>query len=285
MQNTIHRFQRHMTLLLMLLAPLSILKAQSDKENCAEHPMIPSRIPGYYIGNCEVNDFSSHVVLTAQGEKTVEGKKTVLEYFLSEGGKGVSETYVRRNYMEAIRKQGARIEYELNGRGVGSLRQADGTTYWVDVAGYVGDGSPEETGHFYLTIVEIAAMEQVITAKTLGDDLKNTGRSVLYIQFDTGKSTIKPESDAVIAQMAGYLNANKGVNVYIVGHTDSEGSADLNMQLSEQRAQAVVNALVTRHKVAPVQLTAKGVGPLSPVASNASEAGRKLNRRVEMVLK
>jgi outer membrane protein OmpA-like peptidoglycan-associated protein len=257
MQNTIHRFQRHMTLLLMLLAPLSILKAQSDKENCAEHPMIPSRIPGYYIGNCEVNDFSSHVVLTAQGEKTVEGKKTVLEYFLSEGGKGVSETYVRRNYMEAIRKQGARIEYELNGRGVGSLRQADGTTYWVDVAGYVGDGSPEETGHFYLTIVEIAAMEQVIT----------------------------PESDAVITQMAGYLNANKGVNVYIVGHTDSEGSAELNMQLSEQRAQAVVNALVTRHKVAPVQLTTKGVGPLSPVASNASEAGRKLNRRVEMVLK
>jgi OOP family OmpA-OmpF porin len=259
--------------------------SQTDKENCTEHPLIPTRIPDYFIGNCDANDFSSHTVLTPQGEKVIEGKKTVLEYFLKEGGKGVSETYVRKNYMDAIRKLGAKIEHEQFGRGVGIIKQADGTTYWVDVTGYVGDGTPEQTGHYYLVIVEIAAMEQVITAKGLGDDLKQTGRAVLYIQFDTGKSTIKPESAKVIEQMAAYLNANQSTTIYIVGHTDNEGSLEMNLKLAEDRANAVVTVLITRHKVAENQLIAKGVGPLSPIASNLTDAGKKLNRRVEMVLR
>lgn len=186
--------------------------------------------------------------------------------------------------MDAIKKSGAKIEYEQFGRGVGVVKQADGTTYWVDVTGYAGDGTPEQTGRYYLTIVEIASMEQVITAKTLGDDLKQTGRSVLYIQFETGKAAIQSGSLKIIEQMAAYLNANKSVKVFIVGHTDNAGTFEPNMVLSEQRAVAVVTALTSQYKVSAGQLIAKGVGPLSPIATNMSENGKKLNRRVEMVL-
>ena len=186
--------------------------------------------------------------------------------------------------MEAIKKQGAKIEYESAGRGVGVIKQADGTMFWVDVAGYIGDGSPEQTGHYIVTIVEIASMEQVITATSLGDDLQQTGRSVLYIQFESGKSTIKPESMKMIEQMELYLNANKSKNVFIVGHTDNAGTIEMNMKLSEERAVAVVNTLVGQYNVSAKQVIAKGIGPLAPIASNNSEDGKKLNRRVEMVL-
>lgn len=261
-----------------------LLISQNDKEGCKDHPILPSRIPDYYIGNCEINDFSVHTLLTKQGDKTIEGKKTVIEYFLKEGGKGVSETFVCKNYMEAIKKLGAKIEHESINRGVGVIKQSSGTTYWVDVTGYVGDGSPEQTGHYYLTIIELAPMEQVISAKTIGDELKLSGRSVLYIQFESGKSVIMQESKKIIEQMADYLKSNNNLKVFIVGHTDNNGSLEFNLQLSEQRALAVVKELINVYKVSSGQLTSKGVGQLAPVASNTSEDGKKLNRRVEMVL-
>jgi len=257
--------------------------AQADKEGCKDHELIPSRLPGYYIGECEKNDFSSHVVITPTGEKTIEGKKTVLQYFLKEGSKGVSESFVRKNYVEAVKKQGGKVIYEQNGRGVANVKRADGSEVWMDIAGYVGDGTAEETGHFYLTIVEIAPMEQVITAVSLADELKNTGKTVLYIQFETGKSTIKQESVKIIEQMSKLLNGDKTLKVFIVGHTDNAGVLDANLKLSEERANSVITMLTTNYKVAATQLIGKGVGPLSPIANNNSEAGKKLNRRVEMV--
>lgn len=274
---------KRLVFFLGLFLALAAAFAQSDRENCADHPLIPARIPGYYIGECENNDFSTHVVATETGEKTVEGKKTVLQYFLKTGARGVSETYVVRNYLEAIKKQNGKVLLESGSRGVAFARRPDGSEVWVDVAGYVGDGTPEETGHYYLTVVEVAAMEQVITAAGLAGDLRNTGKAVLYIQFETGKSVIKPESFPILEQMARMLLADKTLKVYIVGHTDNTGTLELNQKLSEERAAAVAAALTAKHAVPASQLLARGVGPLAPIASNSSEDGRKLNRRVELV--
>ena len=69
----------------------------------------------------------------------------------------------------------------------------------------------------------------------------------------------------------------------MVGHTDNVGAMDYNRDLSSRRAAAVVAALVGEHGVGGARLQAEGVGPLSPVASNDEEAGRALNRRVELV--
>lgn len=262
---------------------ISVSMVAQDKKDCKDHELIPNHLPDYYIDGCEKNDFSSHTTQLTTGEKTIEGKKTILQYHLKEGGKGVSETFVRKNYVEAVKKQGGKVMYEHDGRGVIMIKRADGSEAWVDIAGYIGNGTPEETEHFVLTIVEIAPIEQIITAVSLSDELKNTGKTVLYIQFETGKSTIKQESVKIVEQMGMLLNTDKTLKVFIVGHTDNVGVLDANLKLSEDRANAVIAMLTTNYKVATSQLIGKGVGPLSPIANNNSEAGKKLNRRVEMV--
>ena len=73
------------------------------------------------------------------------------------------------------------------------------------------------------------------------------------------------------------------MKAFVVGHTDTSGSFEHNLDLSMRRAAAVVEVLVTAHGISEGRLTPRGVGPLAPVASNDTEAGRALNRRVELV--
>ena len=94
---------------------------------------------------------------------------------------------------------------------------------------------------------------------------------------------LKPESDAAVAEIAKMLQADPALKVYVVGHTDNVASLDLNMKLSQARADSVVQALVAKHGIAAARLTGRGVGPLCPVASNDAEDGRAKNRRVELV--
>jgi OmpA-OmpF porin, OOP family len=85
--------------------------------------------------------------------------------------------------------------------------------------------------------------------------------------------------------MAKWLKGNPASQVYIVGHTDMQGSAESNMALSRARSAAVVEALVKQHAIPATRLGSEGVGPYAPVSNNTSEAGRAKNRRVEMVLR
>lgn len=124
-----------------------------------------------------------------------------------------------------------------------------------------------------------------LDAKALQQGLQAEGKVALYgIYFDTGKAVVKPESQPQLAEMAKALQAQPQLKVYIVGHTDNQGSLDANLALSMQRAQAVAQALTTQHHIDAKRLVAKGVASLAPVGSNAAEDGRAKNRRVEMVL-
>lgn len=137
--------------------------------------------------------------------------------------------------------------------------------------------------------IEPKAREQkmvTVTSEEMQKAIDATGRIALYgIYFDTNKTDIKPESDAAIEQIAGLLNANTGLKVFIVGHTDNIGNNAANMDLSKRRANTVMGSLVTRHSVNAAQMEAAGVGMLSPLSSNDEEAGRSKNRRVELVKK
>lgn len=104
------------------------------------------------------------------------------------------------------------------------------------------------------------------------------------IYFDFNKATIKPESYPALDEMARILKENPNIKVEIQGHTDSIGSEEYNLRLSQARAEAVVHYLVTIHGIDPKRLIARGYGESRPVADNASEAGRALNRRVEFVI-
>jgi outer membrane protein OmpA-like peptidoglycan-associated protein len=102
--------------------------------------------------------------------------------------------------------------------------------------------------------------------------------------FESGKSALNvQESDAYIQRVAQLINTKTEKNVVLEGHTDNIGSDALNLELSESRARSVREALITRG-VDAKRLTTLGYSLNRPVASNATDEGRKLNRRVEVVI-
>ncbi len=103
------------------------------------------------------------------------------------------------------------------------------------------------------------------------------------ILFDTDKATVQAASLPIIGEIAGLLGLMPELKVFVVGHTDMTGTLEHNLDLSKRRAAEVVRLLTTDHRIAAARLDAHGVGPLTPVSSNANEAGRQLNRRVELV--
>ena len=103
------------------------------------------------------------------------------------------------------------------------------------------------------------------------------------ILFDTGKSSIKDESKAVLADIIKILNKYPEAKFTVEGHTDSSGSESLNQRLSDDRAAAVKDYLI-ENGVDRFRLSSKGYGESKPIASNRTREGRKQNRRVEINL-
>lgn len=136
----------------------------------------------------------------------------------------------------------------------------------------------------YLEVMETEAMEQLLDAVAMGRGLEERGSVTLEnIYFDVGAATLTPESDPALEEMAKLLQGNSQLQVFIVGHTDAVGSYEANLDLSRRRAEAVVEALMNRFGVSSRQVVPAGVGPLAPLASNSTDEGRTLNRRVELV--
>jgi OOP family OmpA-OmpF porin len=103
------------------------------------------------------------------------------------------------------------------------------------------------------------------------------------IYFDTDRATLKSESSAAIEQISMLLQSRSDLDVYVVGHTDTEGSLAHNQALSEAMAKAVVDELAEGYGVARDRMSGHGVGPLAPQATDSSDSGRAENRRVVLV--
>ncbi len=254
--------------------------AQADATACKDHPLFPTRMPEYRIEVCKVADFDRFEFWVAKGPKIpVEGKLTFISYaFTGQRASEPSGLAVVRNYENAIRKVGGTIlqsnpTWWVNGKIV-----KDGQEAWVQVE--------KGNGKIWLRIVEKKAMEQQIVADMAGfsNDIMATGHAAVYgILFDTGKSDIKPESDQALEEIAKLLKADPGLKLHVVGHTDNEGTVDVNLKLSMARAQAVVQALTGRYGITPARLDAFGCGQYAPIATNTTPDGRARNRRVELV--
>ncbi len=115
--------------------------------------------------------------------------------------------------------------------------------------------------------------------------LRIEGRVVLSeLTFAPGAATLAEAGDTALAALAAFLEAAPDARVVLVGHTDAQGALSANVDLSRRRAEAVRAELINRFGVEPGQIGAEGVGYLMPLTSNATAAGRELNRRVEVVL-
>ena len=266
-------------LLALLVAPV-LSVAQEDVPGSKDHPLL-TRMPDFYIIGYEYKEFDQADFKNSEGENIkVEGHIYDIFYEIKEGKEAPGKLQVLRNYENAIKGIGGSTVYE-SGMEAWLKVEKGGKVTWIYV-------DARTTGEYELLITEQKAMQQevVADAKSLTQDITSTGHVAVYgIHFDFDKAEVKPESDPSLVEIAKLLKQNPDLNLYVVGHTDNVGKVDYNMQLSSARAAAVVKVLVEKYGVPQNRLEPYGVGPLAPVATNGTEEGRALNRRVELVKK
>jgi OmpA-OmpF porin, OOP family len=253
---------------------------QQDIKGSKDHPMI-SRMPDFWISEYKENEFDSYKFIGADKKPLIiEGHKYSILYKLNSGASDPGALKVMRNFQDALKKIGGKVLLDDSFNKLSTiLVTKDGKETWIEVRCYSGI-------MFRLSVVEREIMKQEITAnaEAMGNDIKNMGHVSVYgIYFDSGKAEIKPESDSAIVQISKLLKNNESLKLYVVGHTDNVGTIDANMKLSKDRADAVVNSLVTKYSIPAARLKSYGVASLAPVASNDTEEGKAKNRRVELV--
>lgn len=278
-----------------------------DAADGEDHPLL-IRYEGSELISRSVEDHAQYRLATSADAKTgpagesLAGRLTRLVY---RNPPDRSTLELHANYRQALERAGLRVLFDCAldacgpsyaksawNRYNGLFAAADGDPRYV-AARLEQDGNHAVVavmvgrGRTQVDVLELGAMETdkvVVDAAALGDALTRDGRvEVPGIFFDTDRATLKPESAAAIAEIASLLRTWAELRVYVVGHTDMVGSLAHNLGLSQARARSVVQALVGEHGIAAARLEGHGVGPLAPVAGNASETGRARNRRVELV--
>ena len=301
-------------LVLSLSAPFAVGQDQ-DLEGSKDHPLI-SRYPGSFIAKYltkEFDEFTLPLGEVVDGKITksqpLEGKITRIVY-VAPAGRSVVEVF--RNYQGALKKAGFETVFTCGPQGCGGsvanayANSGDNLDYWgpehgihyvsaklarpegdVYLSLLIDDQGPDSRANTELYVIEVKPMESdliTVDSASLANDINRTGHASVYgIYFDTGKADVKPESDATMKEIAKLLQGDPKLRLYVVGHTDNQGTLDMNMDLSRKRADAVLAALTTKYGVSASRLRSYGCGPYSPVASNDSEDGRAKNRRVELV--
>lgn len=123
------------------------------------------------------------------------------------------------------------------------------------------------------------------TAKSIGAALEANGSITLDgLRFKSGAGGLAPGDYPSLSALADWLKADPKRQVTLVGHTDDSGGLAVNITLSRERARSVMDQLIQQYGVDKSQLSAEGVGYLAPRATNLTDAGRRMNRRVEAVL-
>lgn len=246
-------------------------------------------MPSYKITDASDQEFADYRFYNGKNCTTVEGKKHHRAYTLKKDAKQSSELQISRNYANAVTSVGGTVVFEGECSGadcaencgyrmmVGKVIKG-GNELWIEIVPFNGGDD------YYLTVIAKEAMKQDITASSMLDVLNREEHIALYINFDTGKSTIKPESKLIIEQIVQMMQSNPELKISVEGHTDNVGAPKSNKTLSDDRAKAVVLAIVAQG-IDTKRLSALGHGQDKPIADNKTEEGRAKNRRVELVKK
>ncbi|MFG6412611.1 OmpA family protein [Roseateles sp. DC23W] len=248
-------------------------------------------IQGYEVGSHKITDYAdidlpvscaqpscqlkAHI---ANGRFRIDGKVEKLQ-MLHRSGSKVSPQQVAREYTASLTKVGGKLLNRESGEnGAFVFKVPDGAGHvWVvlddNFAGY---------HTLYLVTPQTRASTVSVQASELAASLRSDGLATLYINFDTGRSELKAAVEPTIDETVTLLKQQPTLRVSVEGHTDNQGDAAANRQLSLDRARAIVAALEARG-IAKGRLAAKGHGQDAPIADNRKEDGRAKNRRVELV--
>jgi OmpA-OmpF porin, OOP family len=284
---------------------------RGDVAGSRDYPGI-GRFAGSVITGYQVKDFDAARLQAAPFKdgkpadaRRLEGRVTRIAY---RANPGPSILEVARNFESQLAKASFETLLACDVDACGGIPFAEAVDalpipqMWIDgfnyryYAGRKAEGGRETYAsvlvsknnddiYVQLVVAVVGAMEnKMVDAGAMAKGLREKGHIALYgIYFDTDKAVIKPESRPTLDEIAKLLRAQPQLNVVVVGHTDSQGTFDHNMSLSRQRAEAVAAELAKTYKIAATRLKTAGVGFLAPVGSNASDDGRALNRRVELV--
>ena len=219
--------------------------------------------------------------------RSKEGNLFTIDYVYNSGSgeKFKSPLQIIKNYENAIVKNGGKMVYK-NSNALDADLEASyylstkEKEYWVKLFNF--GGTPNEVERFTLYVLEMEQMKQEVDATKMFEAINKDGFIALYINFETSKADIKPESQPIIQQIADMLKQNAGLKVSIEGHTDNTGTEKSNQTLSENRAKSVVSALIAKG-IDKGRLSSKGWGQSKPVADNKTDEGKAKNRRVEIV--
>jgi outer membrane protein OmpA-like peptidoglycan-associated protein len=306
---------------LVALISLSTAVGAADVKDSKDHPLL-KRYMGASILQYDHKVFDEYVVpldkemsdATYRGEQFtksahLEGDITRIMYSIPQGR---STLEVMRNYQEDLKKQGYVSLYASTGteaerifyiskqfdRAYGSdfrfnvwkRPRPEGNIYVVLYSfASLGDphvGSEQGQTLLYAHVIIEKPMEtnRLIPAQEMAEEIAANGRVALYgIYFDTKKTDLMPESDPTLQETARLLKTHPALKLLVVGHTDNVGTYSFNLDLSQRRAQAVVNTLVAKYGVEKNRLIPVGVSSAAPVAPNKTEEERAKNRRVELV--
>ncbi len=302
-----------------MLAALAVLlsvsfadAADGDVPGSRDYPGI-GRFAGSTITGYDAKDFDATRLQTAAfqdgkatAEQRPEGRVTRIAY---RTGVGSSMVEVARNFETQLAGAGYETAFTCDTDACGGIPFSEALDVlpvpqmWVDGFNYhyfVGRKAGENGAITWATVLvsqnnddittqlvvtEVGAIaNKMIDAAAMAKGLGEKGHIALYgIYFDTDKAVVKPESKPTLAEIAKLLTGSPDLKVIIVGHTDSQGALDYNLDLSRRRAAAVAAVLAKSYGIAPARLATAGVGFLAPVGSNQSKEGRALNRRVELV--
>ncbi len=174
---------------------------------------------------------------------------------------------------------GAIIGHQISGGKKGAIA---GAAVGAIAGGAVGNYMDEQQRAFEAALAEERRRNELEIRRLRDDSLKIDVSSEVSFDFDS--ATLKPAFLPTLDKVADILARYPKTTVTIVGHTDNIGSEAYNQQLSERRARSVMNYLIDRG-IAPQRLSAVGRGETQPRATNATEAGRQLNRRVEILIR
>lgn len=273
----------------------------------ATHPLFTA-YPGSTLSRHEAREFDEYNLVTGLEDDsspsgpTIEGKVSRF-FYQSPRDRSMLEIY--RNYEMAFRENGLEVLFECAEDDCGPGYAASAWNRYNGITAksgsecrYFAGRLTAEDGEAYVAVmvgkrrhqvdvVEVKGMETglvSVDAEALASDIDRTGRASVYgIYFDSGKSDIKPESKPALDEIASLMENRPDLRIFVVGHTDNEGGLEMNMNLSRDRAAAVVKMLIGDYGIDAARLESHGVGPLAPAAPNTSEDGRAKNRRVELV--
>lgn len=210
-------------------------------------------------------------------------EKSLEDYLIKIGGVKIfdgqitKEEYERYNKQDPNKGDKGDMGYTDEDIKVFVIRTADKGNIYVQFSANNASGK--------LNILQEEAFNQTITkitADKISKDLLENGKSVLHINFDTDKATLKSDGNELVQEIVKALKANANLKIAINGYTDNSGTKDHNLKLSESRALTVKNEII-KSGIDASRLTSKGFGQDNPIASNDTEDGKAQNRRVELI--